>query len=153
MGDYNINLLHFGTHQKTNEFLDDVISQGFVPNITKPTRITPISATLIDHIYSNHTYANFNSGIIITDVADHFGIFHVVYQDKVKTHHHPRHIQIRYTTLKKKSSTGFDNISTNIIRKTINEISTPLAHIINQSFITGTVPDKLKIAKIVPIFK
>ena len=43
--------------------------------------------------------------------------------------------------------------STNIIRKTINEISTPLAHIINQSFITGTVPDKLKIAKIVPIFK
>ena len=56
-------------------------------------------------------------------------------------------------SLKKISSPGFDNISTDIIRNTINEISTPLAHIINQSFITGTVPDKLKIAKIVPIFK
>ena len=107
MGDYNINLLNFGTHQKTNEFLDDVISQGFVPHITKPTRITPVSATLIDHIYSNHTYVNFNSGIIITDVADHFGIFHVVYQDKVKTNHHPRHIQIRQ--LKKDNIRNFKN--------------------------------------------
>ena len=86
MGDYNINLLNFGTHQKINQFLDDVISQGFVPHITKPTRITPISATLIDYIYSNHTsfYANFNYGIVITDVADHFEIFHVAYQDNVK---------------------------------------------------------------------
>ena len=55
--------------------------------------------------------------------------------------HHPIIVFMRPTdpsevitianTLKKKSSTGFDNISTNIIRKTINEISTPLAHIIN----------------------
>ena len=29
----------------------------------------------------------------------------------------------------------------------------PLAHIFNQSFLTGTVPDNMKIAKIVPIFK
>ena len=41
-------------------------------------------------------------------------------------------------TLNTTSSTGFDNIYTNIIRNTI---------------ITGTVPEKLKIAKIVPIFK
>ena len=29
----------------------------------------------------------------------------------------------------------------------------PLAHIFNKSFLTGTVPDNMKIAKIVPIFK
>ena len=28
-------------------------------------------------------------------MADHFGIFHVAYQDNVKTHNHPRHIQVR----------------------------------------------------------
>ena len=49
MGDYNINLFNFSTHIKTNDFLDNVISQGFVPRIIKPTRITPASATLIDH--------------------------------------------------------------------------------------------------------
>ena len=51
MGDYNINLLNFGTHTKTKEFIDDVISQGFLPYILKPTRVTDTSATLIDHIY------------------------------------------------------------------------------------------------------
>ena len=50
MGDYNINLLNFGTHIKTNDFLDNVISQGFLPQIIKPTRITSASATLIYHI-------------------------------------------------------------------------------------------------------
>lgn len=49
MGDYNINLLNFVTHQKTNDFIDNVISQGFIPHITKPTRITSYSATHIDH--------------------------------------------------------------------------------------------------------
>ena len=81
MGDFNIDLLKVNLHAKTNEFVNDVISQGFLPKITRPTRITPHSATLIDHIYSNDnrpTSQNDISGIIITDVADHFGTFHIV---------------------------------------------------------------------------
>ena len=79
MGEYNINLLNFDRHQETNDFIDSVIAQGYIPHITKPTRITQVSATLIDHLYSNHTHPNYESGIIITDVADHFGIFHLIY--------------------------------------------------------------------------
>ena len=52
MGDFNIDLLKVNIHAKTNEFVNDVISHGFLPKITRPTRITPHSATLIDHIYS-----------------------------------------------------------------------------------------------------
>ena len=81
MGDFNIDLLIVNLHAKTNEFVNDVISQGFLPKITRPTRITPHSATLIDHIYSNDnrpTSQNDISGIIMTDVADHFGKFHIV---------------------------------------------------------------------------
>ena len=81
MGDFNIDLLKVNTHAKTNEFVNYVISQGFLPTITRPTRITPHSATLIDHIYSNDnrpTFQNNISGIIITDVVDHFGTFHIV---------------------------------------------------------------------------
>ena len=92
--DYNINLLNFGTHKKTNDFLDNVISQGFVPQIIKPTRITSASATLIDHIYCNHAHTNCDSGIIITDIADHFGVFHVAYEN-MKVENHPTYIQVR----------------------------------------------------------
>ena len=38
----------------------------------------PSSATLIDHIYSDNIQSDSQSGIIVTDVADHFGIFHTV---------------------------------------------------------------------------
>ena len=55
MGDCNIDLLKVNIHAKTNEFVNDVISQGFLPKITRPTRITPHSATIIDHIYIQMT--------------------------------------------------------------------------------------------------
>ena len=40
--------------------------------------MTDHSATLIDHIYiyTNAINPNYDSGIILTDVADHFGIFY-----------------------------------------------------------------------------
>jgi len=74
MGDMNIDL-KCGDHSKTNEYLDTVISHGYLPVITKPTRICSSSATLIDHIYINDISSTHHSGIIITDVADHFGTF------------------------------------------------------------------------------
>ena len=79
MGDFNINLLHFATHQIMNDFINNIIAQGFNPHITKPTRITSTTAILIDHLYSNHTHTDYDSGIIITDMTDHFGIFHLIY--------------------------------------------------------------------------
>ena len=76
MGDFNIDLLKFQTHGKTSDFIESTISKGYLPLITKPTRVTTYSATLIDHIYSNATSQNYDSGIKISDVADHFGTFY-----------------------------------------------------------------------------
>ena len=76
MGDFNIYLLKFQTHGQTNDYIESMISKGYLPLITKPTRVTTYSATLIDHIYSNATSQNYDSGIIISDVADHFGTFY-----------------------------------------------------------------------------
>ena len=33
MGDFNINLLSLATHQKTNDFIDNVIAQWFIYNV------------------------------------------------------------------------------------------------------------------------
>ena len=76
MGDMNIDLLKFESHPKTSEYLDTIYSNGFFPVINKPTRLSTTSATLIDHIYSNNITSNAQAGIILTDVADHFGVFH-----------------------------------------------------------------------------
>ena len=75
MGDMNIDLLKFQAHAKTNDYLDNIFSRGYLPVITKPTRVCISSATLIDHIYTNDITSSFLSGIVITDLADHFGTY------------------------------------------------------------------------------
>src|SRR3989442_3484599 len=55
--------------------------------------------------------------------------------------------------LKNKASSGFDDIPVTVIRKCISAITEPLVSLINCSFRTGRFPDKLKIAKVYPVFK
>ena len=52
-----------------------------------------------------------------------------------------------------KKSPGMDDIKPMAVKLAIPYISKPLSHIYNLSFLTGQVPDQLKIAKIIPIFK
>uniref|UniRef100_A0A672GYN6 Reverse transcriptase domain-containing protein n=1 Tax=Salarias fasciatus TaxID=181472 RepID=A0A672GYN6_SALFA len=54
---------------------------------------------------------------------------------------------------KNKTSTDCDGVDMMVVKKVINEISKPLAHIFNLSFQTGTFPSKMKIAKVVPLYK
>ena len=68
---------------------------------------------------------------------------------------HPTHkteIELIVRNLKTKCTEGFDGISTKL-QATIHEITTPLEHILNQSIVTGTVPENLKTAKVVPVYK
>jgi hypothetical protein len=53
----------------------------------------------------------------------------------------------------KNSSPGYDHIESKIVKSIKYEILTPLTHIFNLSFAQGKVPDSLKIAKVVPIYK
>ena len=46
-----------------------------------------------------------------------------------------------------------DNIPMSIIKGTVDLISDPLLSIINLSLSSGVFPDRLKISKIIPIFK
>ena len=43
--------------------------------ITKPTRITPASSPLIDHIYTNLPATKLTPGILINDLYDHLPVF------------------------------------------------------------------------------
>ena len=55
--------------------------------------------------------------------------------------------------LKSKSSSGHDEISSNLLKETIDIVIKVITHIVNKSFDAGIVPSNLKIAKVVPIFK
>ena len=55
--------------------------------------------------------------------------------------------------LKPKSSAGYDNISSKLLKEITDSISCPLSKIINQSLCTGIFPSKLKLAKVIPLYK
>ena len=54
---------------------------------------------------------------------------------------------------KTKTSTGHDNISNKLLKSLQEVISKSLTLIINQSLNTGIFPQKLKLAKVIPIYK
>ena len=74
-------------------------------------------------------------------------------------HHSITFTQSRMTSkkiirnLKPKPSAGYDNISTKLFKEIENVISRPLSIFINQSLCTGIFRDKLKIAKVTPLYK
>ena len=55
LGDINIDFMKANSHPETDEYLNMLFSHGLLPIVTKPTRITCHSATLIDHIYTNYS--------------------------------------------------------------------------------------------------
>ena len=72
MGDYNINLLQCDVNDHYNAFFNN-LSFSLMPVITKPTRVADSSSTLIDNILFNLQPFP-SSGIIISDLSDHFPI-------------------------------------------------------------------------------
>jgi hypothetical protein len=75
LGDMNIDFLKYSEHTNTEEYLDMLYLNNYIPLITKPTRITDHSSTLIDHIYSNTAIQNTVSGIALIDISDHLPVF------------------------------------------------------------------------------
>ena len=73
-GDYNINLLKIYKKDQYNIFFEKLVSAGYLPKISLPTRITDHSATLIDNIFGNRIDNN-ESGIILNNISDHQMIY------------------------------------------------------------------------------
>lgn len=79
MGDFNLDLLKHENHLPTSIFLDNMYANSQIPLIYKPTRETKSTATLIDNIFTNNYKVNDHllQGLLITDVSDHYIIFHI----------------------------------------------------------------------------
>ena len=70
--DHNLDFLKHSVHKRTQDFIELNLDNNLLPSITRPTRITKSSATLIDNIIvSQSLRANCKSRIVIDDISDH----------------------------------------------------------------------------------
>ena len=233
--------LNADSHVPTNNFIDLMYSNGFYPLISKATRITSHSATLIDNISNDLDNQKF-SAILWSDISDHLPIFQItncslkpktkssVYHKRLVTTDNIENFRShlcsinwdfsqssssnalynsfmdclypiyetcfpvkiitvkenskakpwftsglqnscrrkyalykqycnnptpanKASSLKSSNSEGVDGINVNVIKASIDLLASSLSQMCNISFSTGIVPDKLKISKVLPIFK
>lgn len=89
----------------------------------------------IDKTYSMYLKSNINSSFTFKPVLP---------EDIIK---------VISKNLKPKNTCGIDGISSNMLKSLTHSISMPIANLINQCIETGVFPDKLKIAKVLPLHK
>ena len=71
--DHNLDLLKNSTHSLMQQFLEATLDAHLIPVITKPTRVTHSSATLINNILIKSDHCETHRGnIIITNISDHY---------------------------------------------------------------------------------
>ena len=75
MGDFNLDLLRHEQHAITGEFVELMFSHLLYNMITKPTRITSNTTSLIDNIFTNNVTCLSVNGLIVNDLSDHLSIF------------------------------------------------------------------------------
>ena len=71
VGDFNQDLIKFENDVDCQNLVDNAHNHGFEQLISRPTRITEHSATLIDHVYTNNIDSTLSCNIITTDLSDH----------------------------------------------------------------------------------
>ena len=104
-GDFNIDLLRINSKTIVHEYFETFISNGFLPKISLPTRLTETSATLIDNIYVklSSNFSESTAGILRTNISDHQPCF--VTLDYLNMSATPQ----KYITIKTKSTSAINN--------------------------------------------
>ena len=74
-GDFNIDLLDISKGGVALEITNILATSGFLPSISKSTRVQNSSHSLIDNIFCNNIALIDKSGILFDDTSDHFPIF------------------------------------------------------------------------------
>lgn len=120
IGDFNINLFNPDSDAAIENFYSLMFNNNLLPIINKPTRVTPQSSTLIDHIWTNISFPS-NSYVFQWQISDHFPIATV----------------FPATALKEKVKVTFRDYSHPNIQSFTNHMAT---HLPNYA-IDGTDPD------------
>ena len=97
------------------------------PNLAKKIPESAVShCSYLSHNYANSTYFNAATTQEVSEIVN---------------------------SLRPGTAAGYDKIPMFAVKDSIDLISGPLTHIINLSISTGVVPDKMKIARVIPLFK
>ena len=69
-GDYNVDLLKINSMQAHEEYFDNILSSGYVPTVTLPTRFSN-NSSLIDNVFTTNLSPDLFSCVLDVYISDH----------------------------------------------------------------------------------
>jgi exonuclease III len=98
VGDFNLDLLKMYTNSHVKEFFECMLSNGFLPKITLPTRLSENHGTLIDNIFCklSNDFSETTAGILRFHISDHLPCF-ITLDYWSLSHHCQKYIKIHKT--------------------------------------------------------
>ena len=139
MGDLNIDFLKADDHKSTGALLDVLYSYNVFPLITKPTRVTEKTATLIDHIWTNNFDVDTHhiQGILCTSMTDHYAIFHIA--GNTSNDNAPKGLPLMRRDMSQKNIMKFiDEMKLTSWQSVLDENNTQLAYSIFHEIVSST---------------
>jgi hypothetical protein len=129
--DQNFDYIKIDHNKNTQYLFDTFVTNGFFPTITKPTRITHTTATLIDNIYiSTKRKPNIHSAILTIDISDHLPVITTIGCNTSKIKTKPKTIRSR--KISESGKTKICNIIKNTDWQYLEQMNT------NEAYITFT---------------
>ena len=128
-----------------NLYINSILSHGAITLITKPTRISNNSSTIIDHIITNDSKHKLQSFIIKSDLTDHYPIFCVINKNSINNKKNIEQFFYRDKTkfcsksFCKELQTDLDNYFSHrptLSSENFNELFNNFVHIISHSIDT-----------------
>ena len=85
LDDININILPESCTTNDLNYSSMLASKGLFSLITKPTRVSATSSTLIDHIFTNSIADKLYPGVILNDISDHYMVYSIISVENKQT--------------------------------------------------------------------
>ena len=107
-GDYNVDLLKINSLQFNENYFYSILSAGYIPTITLPTRLSE-NSTLIDNIFTTNLDNNISACILNIHISDHQPVVLFVNDDQPPTK--AKYITVKSITngAKERFRTSFHN--------------------------------------------
>ena len=122
VGDLNANLLNICRNNEIRRYVNMLLSCNCKCLINVATRITENSKSLLDHLYTNDKKSAITAGVLILDLSDHYGIYAIISDSKVRSQKYNENYYIR-------------DMSNFVLDNFLDELHEKLTHLFNTSYV------------------
>ena len=122
-GDYNVDLLKINSIQAHEEYFDNILSSGYAPTVTLPTRLSN-NSSLIDNVFTTNLSPDLFSCVLDVHISDHQPVILFLDDDLPE-------IRVKYINIKTNTEEARKQFHDEFVRKQVFHLLDSNFHIVD----------------------